>query len=130
MNHLFVPLELARLAHENPTFDEPCLRVWIDSEDGWNTIDPSILPGSLLENAIAAPLYQQLVDWFDTQHGIYFVPAHRRNGEVKNYWYSIAKFMKGRPSGSATITGLIELGCHTTNQEALNAALLKAFTLI
>lgn len=80
MKHLFVPYSLALLAKEKG-FNEQCLAVYHTDDksiapvvpdkpftlSGWANSDES--SGRYL----AAPLYQQLVDWFREDHLLYIV---------------------------------------------------------
>lgn len=72
MKHLFVPYELAVKLKEK-RFDEYCLAYFevnknfrgIWSEE-MNPVDNS----ALFDGEISAPLYQQVIDWFDEKHQI------------------------------------------------------------
>jgi len=76
MKHLFAPYELALLAKEK-AFNEPCLAAFIPGIHKSNNLrgcgaiyfEVDGLPNnsSCHHSEIAAPLYQQLVDWFDSK---------------------------------------------------------------
>lgn len=76
MKKLFIPYELALLAKEKG-FDEPCFAYWNDSillyqfpKNSWHGYeDIEQINFNVDEEDIAAPLYQQIIDWFD-QKGI------------------------------------------------------------
>ena len=72
MKHLFMPYELA-LQLKEKGFDEPCLAYW----STYNKSIPELVINeqskgnwSLKEDYCTAPLYQQVIDWFETK-GIY-----------------------------------------------------------
>jgi len=72
MNELFIPYELALLAKEKG-FDEPCFAYYdlyghyhFNISDDTNDV-VSITNGLAID---AAPLYQQIVDWFREKHHI------------------------------------------------------------
>lgn len=73
MNDLFLPYKLAKLAKENG-FDELCLRYYIkENRIGNNTKNFSGIKNSDKRTFrfVAAPLYQQILDWFRKEHEIY-----------------------------------------------------------
>lgn len=128
LQHLFVPLELARLAKEKG-FNEPCLNFYSANNEemkggrlhynsqNWQNYsgdykNSTLTPGLL---CAAAPLYQQLVDWLE-QKGVILVllPPTR----VSPNW-----------SIHLSGDGLV-IAKHASKYEALNAALTHAFTLI
>jgi hypothetical protein len=78
MKSLFVPYKIAKLAKEKG-FDEPCLAYYGDLSQALFGVQPndkiSFRKNSTLEEShnnknitSAAPLYQQLVDWFREKH--------------------------------------------------------------
>lgn len=83
MNHLFVPYELAVKAKEHG-FDEPCFGWWWD--DNSSKVVHLTPQMTQLELTFSAPLYQQLVDWFEEKHEIIILPyketplRRKRNG--------------------------------------------------
>lgn len=68
MKNLFIPYKLAVMAKEKG-FDEPCFACHIGTNDFTISVaySNSELVGS---NYTAAPLYQQIVDWFREKHMI------------------------------------------------------------
>lgn len=83
MKHLFVPYEIARQLKEKG-FNEPCLASFWNEEikfhSGnklWSNTDhikfweqaTSLIPQK--EIGLAAPLYQQVIDWFREKHRIH-----------------------------------------------------------
>ena len=75
MKDLFVPYDIALLAKEKG-FKEECFRIYANYYTD-NTIalieDPDkgeLYPSYNWVNKIAAPLYQQLVDWFREKHNL------------------------------------------------------------
>lgn len=132
MEHLFVPIEVAKLA-KKAHFNEPCFGYFLHYSDGsskliieprYNNILSSI--NSNLdrdypdEPIVFAPFYQQLVGWFIDNHGIYIdvylQRAHTWSICIQNI--STQKEM------------YLDTAEYSDRYEALNQALLKAFELI
>jgi len=76
MKHLFIPYELAIIAKEKG-FDEPCftwylrnkkIQFGLSDDTGIDTFKNS--QATCHNPLLAAPLYQQIVDWFREKHGI------------------------------------------------------------
>lgn len=78
MKHLFIPYELALLAKEKG-FDEPCFAQYEDEYGNGKydhfffnreelTYTNSELDKVSQFDTIAAPLYQQIIDWFREKH--------------------------------------------------------------
>lgn len=106
MRHLFVPYEIA-LELKAKGFDEPCLYHWERGADNhgwglfssgeWICVKDLITPYYDKDNNIcgefSAPLYQQVVDWFDSKN-IVIIPTYSsdvwgykilyRTGEIWN----------------------------------------------
>lgn len=66
MKHLFIPYELAVIAKEKG-FNDYCLNAYND-RGKMPYSDKHCKNSSLLNGFVAAPLYQQIVDWFMTEH--------------------------------------------------------------
>jgi hypothetical protein len=139
MKHLFVPYELALLAKEKG-FNEPCIYQYYKQNEELlpivkTTQYPTIRNNSEIsiesgEDCIAAPIYQQLIDWFREEHDIHFEIFPTRSFRLNpNYCYSIdqinrsARIKKSIPENSLTLQA-------DTYYNALNAALAEAFKLI
>lgn len=116
MKHLFVPYSLALLAKERgfPQYTGSCLGAW-ELKDGVEWFYTGSHPVGLL----AAPLYQQLVDWFREKHEIHI--AICPNQLNKPVLYNYEAFNK------ISINDGYDLNNY---YEALNAALTEAFKLI
>ncbi len=73
MKNLFIPYELALIAKEKG-FNEPCIAMFLENKELYSlnnpTSDFSTVTNEGKKYNIAAPLYQQLLDWFKRQ-GIY-----------------------------------------------------------
>lgn len=126
MNELFLPYKLALLAKKHK-FDKPCLARFID--DGNNTLErwdwdiPLRNSTNEEEDTLCtAPLYQQIVDWFDSK-GI-FISIDYAAPDTNKFGIRIDCYTNGR-----TITDTYDM-IYTTRQEALIKAILEAFTLI
>jgi len=74
MNKEFVPYDIA-LAMRELGFDEPCLGIYYNREDGVKYLEPTwefiIGKGLNNENEVNAPLYQQAFRWFRSKYGLY-----------------------------------------------------------
>lgn len=120
MNKLFVPYHLAVLAKEKG-FDEPCLSYYWELElhDWWK--NPCYTTNSVQgkdEDCVAAPLYQQLVDFLREKYNI-SIELHWQQGTEG--WYFCYGYNAGKwyfPKGTFKY------------YEALNKALEEAFKLI
>lgn len=70
MNHLFVPYDIALMAKEKK-FNEECCTYFLNQNlqrlDGFGLMNEDFQDD---ESRIAAPLYQQLIDWFREKHRI------------------------------------------------------------
>lgn len=71
MKHLFVPKNIAQLARDNG-FNEVCLAAYGAENDDNNSFQIWSEDGidNHSSSHLAAPLYQQLIDWFRNKHGI------------------------------------------------------------
>ncbi len=145
MKNLFVPYELAVKLKEKG-FDEYCLAEFInggvftvhgsidDDEDvpdtdmEFSTYKNSLANYNEMYNPIAAPLYQQVVDWFKEKHqlhistylcGMDFICYKVQGFGVKN-----ADFVNSYGEKNDTT------GMFTSNYEALNKAIEAALKLI
>lgn len=146
MKHLFVPYTLALLAKEKG-FDEPCLACVftniegtlvesypIDQKDFFIGLNSEM---SLNSKACALPLYQQLVDWFESK-GIFINVSHQKisfpeavtifKPEFVRLWNAnITKACHYERYEFRHIEGLHDF---KTKSEALNASLTQSFKLI
>jgi len=106
LKNLFIPYNLASLAMEKG-FDEPCLcHYHNDNEDlsdtgfylaeyfnamGITTTQYRSNKG--MGNVVAAPLYQQILDWLKTEHDIVIYPDYSSKWKSPNY---IIKWHQGQ----------------------------------
>lgn len=131
MKHLFIPYELAVISKEKG-FDEMCLAYYNElgnnNENGPfgkpNISEITNIYGGyqtdLKSKLTAAPLSQQIIDWFREKHGIH-IKIELEAGKSNYYWGEINYFSKK--------TGL-SCKTHTDYYSALNAAITEAFKLI
>lgn len=121
MKHLFIPYELAVIAKEKG-FNGPCCALYnpnLLNDSIWTTTNSNI---DLLTNnkkiVCAAPLYQQIVDWFREKHSISILV------EIGEHEFSYKLFnnKKDKMLPVASFNG--------TYYEALNKAIEVAFKLI
>jgi hypothetical protein len=131
MEHLLLNKELSLLAKEKG-FDEPCLGVWHfeELEFSWK--------GKPFKNtsneAVKAPLYQQIVDWFEEKHRILLLPTRIAGGP----WYvelvkDCDKTHKGYGNNlyyDKTISINNGFKGFDSRKKALNEAIFQAFKLI
>jgi hypothetical protein len=90
MKHLFVPYELALLAKEKG-FNENCLGYF----DEQNNLRMGLTYFNSSKHAQAvAPLYQQLVDWFDEVYNIRIDWQHSES--TGKYKYAIRELIDGK----------------------------------
>lgn len=143
MKHLFIPYELAIIAKEKG-FNEPCLAMYSQPEWSKEVILTWQLEGSILgpddgpfynaegvplkqNKYVAAPLYQQIVDWLREEHKIHICnnPHFTTSGGVAGYLFDVYSFSSilGYQENSKTIAG-------TTHYETLDKAITWAFNLI
>lgn len=91
MKHLFVPYEIALLAKEKG-FNEDCITRWGETSkklyETWKPMKNS----EDCEDFTAAPLYQQLVDWFDKKHKINISLSKDDNNYFMIYVSKLEKF--------------------------------------
>ena len=124
MKHLFLNKHLSLLAKEKG-FDNPCLAIYtpegnfqhllhIDGNDKFFSFNNS----GCISETCTAPLYQQIIDWFEIEHQIYiytFKYIGRWNWKID----------------TEIIIGLFNKGEGFDNKyEALNKAIEEAFKLI
>ena len=127
MKDLFLPFELACKAKEQG-FNEPCF-------GKWNRVNKRFYPRKNLSelnknsefsvNTIAAPLYQQIVD-FIRERGIVISIYNNAGG----FLWNMAKSEGGTDMGWSEYTGSNDSGVWDTFYEALLAAIGTAFELI
>lgn len=131
MENLFIPYELAVIAKEKG-FNEPCFATFVKGEFIFFQDERKEHAANEYLNSIecSAPLYQQITGWFESNHDLIFVPNHRMNGDVKTYWYCVNKFEKSAAGIIHGAVGMISIGCHRSNNSALNKAIEEAFKLI
>lgn len=133
MKHLFVPYELALLA-KRKEFNEPCLGFYQKTHnefelclaDIYNPHEREFINSEWLSRSFsdcAAPLYQQIVDWFREEKGILIEITHLLfNKTNTKYQFEIySKEHDLRMYGSYV---------HAFYNEALNKAIEEAFKLI
>ncbi len=118
MKRLFIPYELAVIAKEKG-FDEPCFGYW-NLTNGQSIMYPFITSNKA--NVVAAPLYQQIVDWFREKHKVII---------------TIDTNLFGKSFGHITSYNYVTMSRWANNEgepldyyEALNKAILEAFKLI
>jgi hypothetical protein len=116
MKNLFIPYELAVIAKEKG-FNELCFGCYITSP-----FDPAYLnddkrgTNQYFKEGVTAPLYQQIVDWFEETHKI-VISRDRHINNGFRYWVYTDKG--------------IDVECYKMNKtEALNKAIEEAFKLI
>lgn len=133
----FVPSNLALLAKDKG-FNEPCLALFYGDDhkftfnngfDDGADMDDYAINSELVKGYIAAPLYQQLVDWFREKHDIIVSP------EVCSYSaarYKLHKDPEFRYRASVFSFHSGEEGANNYDEyyAAFNMALQEAFKLI
>ena len=125
MKHLFVPYDIA-LALKEKGFDESCLAFYYGQlkklEIGFNWLSEGCR-NSLIESFIAAPLYQQVCDWFREKHNIHIDVSHWRKQPVGDeIWDNCYQTFINGDAGDVSI--------FRTYYEALTKAIEEALKLI
>lgn len=122
MKHLFLNYSLSLLAKEKG-FNEPCLTFWfkpnnistarlaIINQRDLNEIDGFKTKG----DNVAAPLYQQIIDWFREKHNINLIPSI-----LPPKWYSFSVIRESKKYKTQPLP----------YYQALDAAITEAFKLI
>lgn len=98
MKDLFVPYEIA-LKLKEKGFDESCLRCYDNGKlmefRDFRTIAftaGEVQPENLTGGLVAAPLYQQVTDWFREKHGIIISVTNKFNHQPKE-WIGVVSRM-------------------------------------
>ena len=116
MKKLFVPYKLALLAKEKG-FDEKCLCIYMENENNrLQNLGGTYQNSLAYKDNLAAPLYQQLVDWFREKYLLSIEVSEwskHFSGKIK----PIGKSLKFQSADKSYY-------------EALEAALTEAFKLI
>ncbi len=118
-------------------FAEVCIYHYKKDEDGErHTTMPTFevknhfgLNYNSVSTRVSAPLWQQVFDWIDDNHGYFLSPCHRMNGDNKVYCYTIHRFDR-KHSVSYLDVDWTEIGTFTTNREAQEATVNKVLELI
>jgi len=122
MKHLFIPYELALIAKEKG-YSEICFGEYLNNKLLFIYPHKPSLWEKYKQKKIAAPLYQQIIDWFE-QKGIEITTTSWIKRETKSeitWFFSVGKL--GKPS---------KYNCddNETKYIALNKAIEEAFKLI
>ncbi len=147
MQKLFVPYEIAKQLKEKG-FDEPCFGYFSSKKEDKKVTDKnSVISYSSYgyfyknnqnENDVCSPLYQQVIDWLATKHGIDIVvsPIKGESGnELRSY---TATIFTDKMDGKGIITipmkhldGKREVITKWINtKNAYDAAILESLKLI
>ncbi len=96
MNHLFISYELAQKLKEKG-FDEKCLRFYNHRQELRSTIDEGISNSDVVqvcsEGSVAAPIYQQVIDWLRNNHNIFIYdrPQYNMRTYYKSFFFGCSK---------------------------------------
>ncbi len=122
MKNLFIPYELAVTAKKKgfPQQTGGCLGAW-DLKDGEEWFYTGAHPVGLL----AAPLYQQIVDWFREKHNIHITIMCDRPKPSYFYWLD-----KLKSKEELQDQGEVEKMDYDSYYQALNKAIEDAFKFI
>jgi len=130
MKNLFIPYELAVIAKEK-RFNEECFAFYAFTSTNFFYCKNLDLGGAMkntdLSLSVAAPLYQQIVDWLREKHNIHFIIRKYMTGGVNsgNWHIAIDDLSKRR-----NVLELEDKADHRDYYEALNTAIEEAFKLI
>lgn len=123
MEKLFLNKDLSLLAKEKG-FDEPCFAFY--DSDGFNYIQCSPENGMVsnkYHHNLAAPLYQQIIDWFKEKHGLYI-----RLTPLTNCWHYKIYKLKAINNPEEEIKAYSDFT--DEYQQGLDKAIEEAFKLI
>lgn len=124
MKNLFIPYELAVIAKEKG-FNEPCLTAFTPEDgllDVFDCEEPCYLTNKETRTGVvAAPLYQQIIDWLREEHEIFVhvEPEHD---------YKKLKYYRGQLVIKGAWKKLVEE--FDSYEQAREAVIKKAFELI
>ncbi len=122
MKHLFLPYELAVIAKEKG-FNEDCLKYY----DYDKTLkDPNMVTVGRCNNELfvdlcAAPLYQQITDWFLDSHNLDIVVYYSKGVNCFQYYITDIKSNRGINTCDKE---------YKTKYEALNAVIKEVLNII
>jgi len=118
MKHLFVPYELALKLRNTKQFEEKCLAYYHDIS---YELTIGVYKNSDFYKCVAAPLFQQVVDWFREKHGLVIVISP----EFDKWDGTIYKDNEMSPMGF-----LLSINPCNTYYEALTKAIEEVLTHI
>ncbi len=129
MNHLFVPYDIAKKLKQNG-FQEPCFGDYFKFQDNdkpflvYDEDRFKIIPDNPNEliTETPAPIYQQVIDWFQSKHNIYIQSEAWNNSFIP----TIKKPVKGKVFLATHFIGLSQ----DTNYKALDITINEAFNHI
>lgn len=128
MKDLFVPYSIA-LHLKKLGFDEACFSAYRNYDDEEMLMGVSIWTNSGTENNhegyCAAPLYQQITDWFREKHKIHISVGYPMILNKEEYRAIIAKL-----NHTGYYSDTCDFTKHKTYYEALNKAIEEACKLI
>lgn len=134
MTKLFIHYSLAMLAKKKG-FNEPCFAYYGAGTQTlcWLKIGGDTLTNSMQEECAtipctcSAPLYQQIIDWFDSK-GLYISVTHQSIQSFSEIWE--CKIEKRDQQEKRGLKILFASQYHNNRLEALDEAIVEAFKLI
>ncbi len=117
IHDLFLPIELAILAKEKG-FNEPCMAYW--DILGETAIFKWGVRNNEFTNIVAAPITQQIIDWFIEKHDIYPIIG----GNAAGWYWEVSK------QNGTTIVAQSDGNYYDTHYESLNEVMFAALKLI
>ena len=133
MKEQFATYEIA-LAVKELDFNEPCFAYYVNDAFNFKIYlnkDANYNYDFTVGNLVAAPLWQQVIDWFYEKHNIEITYGFTVNYKNSPYMFDICKFnrdLNGREIGYDGGFGCQKLN-FTSKEEAREAAILKAIEL-
>lgn len=104
MKHLFVPEDIAKQLSDLG-FNEPCFAIYyktiVEGKDDFKIYNiPNVRNKSpeltlLSVDAVTAPLYQQVVDWFRLNHNLFISIDHVNRPQLNMWGYDIGRVIGG-----------------------------------
>ena len=125
MKRLFLPIELSLLAKEKG-FDEPCFGLYL-KQGNFKLADyvgqEFVFNNDTIDEACTAPLYQQIIDWFEEKHNIIILLHFMMGTNEWTYWIKKA-------DGTIISSDIMISEAYGSKYKALDKGIEKAFKLI
>lgn len=94
MKHLFVPHKLALLAKDKGFDESVCAIYNLEEKLVLENLAEFGFCNNYHKDTVAAPLYQQITDWFREKHNYHFIviPEYYKGGKIKSFGWEITNW--------------------------------------